>query len=317
MSMEPIFFTPVPRPWDTRRFKGGGGGSAPAPDPMIGQAALKEAELGERALNWYQDIYEKERPMREGEYASQQKVVDAGLAAQKVQTDISKDYWDTYKDVFQPIEKGIAAEAQGYDTAARRDEEAGAAQAEVAKSFNAARENMQRTNMSFGIAPGQGRFDDSSLKMGIEEAKASAGAGTMARKNVETMGWAKRMDAAGLGRGVASGQATATQIGLAGAGQASGATSAAGAARRADTATAGQGFGIGMQGWQNAGSLALGGYNSQLNAWNAQQQQRQRSSAGIGSLVGTVAGAGIGWMATGTPMGAVYGAGIGGRAMGG
>jgi hypothetical protein len=311
---EPIFFTPRARPWDMRRYKGGSS-SAPAADPLVGQAAMKQADIAEGALNWYKDVYEKEAPQRAAEYATQQKVTEAGLETSKLQNDIAADYWKQYKDVYQPLEKGIVADAEGYDTAARRDQESGAAQADVSKSFDAVRSNMQRQNMGYGIAPGQGRFDDSSLKMGIEQAKASAGAGTAARKGVETQGWARKLDAASLGRNLPSNQATATQVGLAASGQASGATSAAGAGRRADTAGMGQGYGIGMQGYQSAGSLALGGYNAQLNAWNAQNQSNQRSSAGIGAAFGTIAGAGIGWMAGG-PAGAMYGAGIGSQAGG-
>jgi hypothetical protein len=51
-------------------------------------------------------------------------------------------------------------------------------------------------------------------RQAIQEAAAKAAAGNTARTNTETVGSAKMMDAAGIGRGVISNQATQAQIGL-------------------------------------------------------------------------------------------------------
>jgi hypothetical protein len=309
--MEPIFFTPRPRPWDTRRHKGGGS-SAPAADPLIGQAAMKQAEIAEDALGWYRDIYEKETPQREAEYATQQKVAEEGLKTQQTQNKIAADWQKEYEEVFRPLTRGIVADAQAYDTPERREQQAGEAIADVNSAFDAAGALRRREMEGFGIAPGQGRYNDDVLKEGIGRASAAAGAGTPARRNVELQGYARKMDAASLGLGVPGSQATATQVALQAGGAASGATATGGAGRRADTGTMGQGYGIAIGGWQGAGNTALAGYRSQLDGWNADQSRRAQSSAGIGRFVGTVAGAGIGY-AAGGPVGMAYGASAGSR----
>lgn len=54
-----------------------------------------------------------------------------------------------------------------------------------------------------------------------------------------------------------------------------------------------KGFGGAMQGYNNQGNIAQNQYNSQVQAWSAQQQSAGASSAGLMGGIGTIAGAGI------------------------
>lgn len=53
------------------------------------------------------------------------------------------------------------------------------------------------------------------------------------------------------------------------------------------------GFSGAMQGYANQGSILNNLYGNQLNAWGVQQQANGQASAGTGSMIGTIVGAGI------------------------
>ena len=100
--------------------------------------------------------------------------------------------------------------------------------------------------------------------MSMAEATAKAGAANKARTNVETQGYARTMDAANLGRGLASNQATSAGVAL---NAGNSAVSNAGMTLTQGNAAAaqmGQGFNTAIQGNQSAGNLY--GMSGQLDA---------------------------------------------------
>lgn len=94
--------------------------------------------------------------------------------------------------------QGIGRDAEGYDTAQRREDMANRARAGVQQQGDAAMERQQRGLSRMGVNPSSGR----SLSMGNQSALAMAsgmaGADRGARQTVEDTGWGRRMDAAGL-----------------------------------------------------------------------------------------------------------------------
>lgn len=275
---------------------------APAPDPNIGIAAQQNAEVAHEALQFSKDMYADYKPYLE---RLAQKSIDIGDMQQKIAEDQAAqatDYTDYMKGTFRPVEQSLVDEAQSYDAATKGAANADRAETEVNKAYDAQQKNIDINNMGFGINPNSGRTQALQRRFGVEKAADVADARTKAYNDAETVGWAKRMDAAGLGRNLPSNQATSAGL----------ATSAGSSA--VNTAQApGQGFGIGqnimnsgygtaISGNNSAGNLYLGQYGAQMQGWNAQQQANATSSAGIGSLVGTIGGAFIGG-----PMGAAAG----------
>ncbi|MES2415081.1 MAG: tail fiber domain-containing protein [Pseudomonadota bacterium] len=189
--------------------------SAPAVDNS-GQnaAALQQAGLSAEQLAWSKEIYAETADDRA--YATEQakKISEAALESMQVQTNLAKDYDSYNKEVFRPLEKGIVADAVGYDTAERRDQMAGQAIADVDSQAVAARDTMAREAMARGVDPSSGNFAASQGAFGVREAAAKAAAGNTARTQVETIGAARKMDAANLGRGLASSQATSAGLAL-------------------------------------------------------------------------------------------------------
>ena len=134
--------------------------------------------------------------------------------------------------------------------------------------------------LSRGGDVNSGNFTAALAGAGVREAAAKAGAGNTARKNVEAVGAAKVADAAALGRGIASTNATQTQLGL----QAG--NSAVGNAQVPGNITNQQ-----IAGMNATGSAAIGGNSSAGNLLLG-QYNAQNAAAGDGGLgaLGNVAG---------------------------
>ena len=247
----------------------GMGGDAPSPDPLIGQSAMGNTKIAADTLQWYKDKDAEMKPFRDEatQIALRQARTQADTAdKQNLRADETYDYT---KSTFRPLEQRIATDALGYDTAARRNAEAAQAQADIGTAADAGRANLVREIQSRGGDINSGNFTASLANAGIREAAIKAGAGNQARKNVEAVGAAKLADAANLGRGIATSNATTTQLGL----QAgNSAVSNAQAPINIDAARGSQmaqGAGTAISGNSSAGNLLLGQYNAQADASRA------------------------------------------------
>lgn len=260
--------------------------SAPAVDNS-GQnaAALQQAGLSAEQLAWSKAIYAETADDRA--YATEQakKISDASLESMQVQTNLAKDYDSYNKEVFRPLEKGIVADAVGYDTAERRDQMAGQAIADVDSQAVAVRDQMAREAMARGVDPSSGNFAASQGAFGVREAAAKAAAGNAARTQVETIGAARKMDAANLGRGLASSQATSAGLALT-------AGNSAGAAAQQPLAAAQSGAQILNSGAAGAQQGLAGAAQTYGQIADNQVRANQNSNAaGLWGALGQVGGA--------------------------
>lgn len=187
--------------------------STPNTDGM-NAAALAQANLSKEQLDWAKQIYAQTAPDRAAATERANAVSDAQLAQMNQQTAIAQDYADYNKSTFRPLERGIVDQANTYDTQSRRDAEAGKAVADVGQQVDAARGEQVRNLERIGVDPSSGRALALHGTMGLGEAAAKAGAAQKARTQVETTGFARKMDAASLGRGLASSQSTAAGLAL-------------------------------------------------------------------------------------------------------
>lgn len=218
-----------------------GGGSAPKPDPRIGEAALRTAEIGENYMDWMK---------------GQAKITNAWADEDR----------DRYKQTFEPLQDEFIAEAQAYDTPARREKEATSAVADVRQQAEIAEAASDRKAMAQGIDPRSGRYADTTRRRDMDTALASAGAGNMARRRVEDTGRALRADAVNMGSGFAVNPATS--IGISNSATGSGASAA-------------------MRGNQQMGDMLNQDYQNRYSAY----QDSQANKAGIFGAIGTAAGA--------------------------
>ena len=256
--------------------------SPSAPD-MSGAnaAALQQAQLSKEQLDWAKQIYGETAPDRAAATARANEVSDAQLGAMKSQTALSEDYANYNKSTFRPLEQGIVADAQNYDSAARTEQAVGAAQADVNAGFSNAQDQQSRNLSRMGVNPSSGK----SLALGnansIAQASALAGASNNARKTIEMQGYARKADAANMGRGLASSQATSAGIAT------NQGNSAASNGAMSGNINA-QGNQIMTQGYSGAQQGLSGAANTYLGVANVQQKSGDNS--GLWGAVGNVAG---------------------------
>lgn len=217
-----------------------GGGSAPKPDKNIGIAALKSAETGEQLLSWMKDQSEITNAWAEDDRARE-------------------------VDVFRPLQDAYIAEAQGWDSAARKGQQAAQAVGDVRQQERMAGQTRIRQAMAMGVNPNSGRFNSASAKAGLDGALAAVGAGNLARRRVEAEAESKRANAINMGAGLAVNPATS--IGLSNGAMSNGASGA-------------------MQGYNQQGSLLNTQYQQQMQSWQAGQQGLMGVAGGAGALLG-------------------------------
>ena len=308
-------------------FGKGSGGSAPTPDPAIGQAAMKNAEVGEQWLGFAREQFTEGNARLEVMDNLTQQVIQQQINTQdranewaqedrdrykKVFQPLQDEYVEQaredrqrYKTVFQPLEDDFVNTAKNYDSAENQDRAAAEAAADVQKATDAQRDISSRSMASMGINPNSGRFAGVSRADSTNAALATAGASNTARRQVRDQALNLKSSAINLGSGLKNTMASAINVGAglpASTIASSGLGLNAGNSAINNNATAnndfykntgvmGQGFGGAMQGYNNQGSILNNLYGSQVNAWAAQQQANATSAAGIGQLVGTGIGA--------------------------
>ena len=286
-------FQPRGRQQGMRFYGKGGGGSAPAPDPAIGAAALENVELGRDWLEFAKDQFAEGNERQADTDALNTKVINQQLATQDQANTWAQEDRGRTKTVFQPVEDAFVKTAQEYDTPAKQAEAAAAAKADVMSSAATQQQASARQMASMGISPDSGRFAGITRAQDTNTALAAAGAQNNARQVVRDKGLALKADAINMGKGLASSTAAAYGIGT-NAGNSAVANNASGNQNfYANQGVMGQGFSGAIGANNSAGNMLGNLYGNQLQAWNAQQQANATSAAGIGSLFGTVAGAGI------------------------
>lgn len=257
-----------------------GGKSAPAPDYAPLASASKEAAqimggLGREQLAFARQQYGEISPYLR-DIATQQQ------AAQNQQMQQAQDYYDYQTSTYRPVERGLVQQAQQFDTADYRNQLASQAAADAGRAFGQTQAATQRAMGAMGVNPNSGRFAGLQNQNAVALAAQKAATMTGTRQQAEQMGWARKLDVTGLGRGL-PGASTAAYQGATGAGTAAG-NSYMGAGNQfmggatAAGNTMGQGLNTQMQGLSNIVSTQGSVYN---NAMNAQ-----------GEMFGSVLGAG-------------------------
>jgi hypothetical protein len=184
-----------------------GSKGAPPPDyaPLAeasAEAARIQAGLGREQLAFAREQYDRSAPILES-IANQQ------MAAQSEQMAQARDYYNYQRDTYRPLERGIVADAQRFNTEAYQNQLAGQAAADAGRAFGISQQQNQRAMASMGANPNSGRFAGMQNASGLQQAAMRANAMTGARNQAQQMGYARKLDAAGLGRGLAGASAAA------------------------------------------------------------------------------------------------------------
>lgn len=194
-----------------------GGKSAPAPDytPMANaskESALVARDLGQQQIDFAKMQYADILP-----YV--QNIAKQQMAAQSEQMRQAQDYYNYMQGTFRPIERGLAKEAAAAGSEAEQAAAAARASADVERAFGAQRGALTRELARAGVDPSSGRMAGGLRSLAAQQALAQASGMTGARNQQKQIGYARRLDVAGIGRGL-PGASTAAYGGATGAGSA-------------------------------------------------------------------------------------------------
>jgi len=267
--------------------------SAPAPDPLIGQAAWKQAQTGEAMLEFAKTAWADSNKRQDRIDELTEEVTRQQLGISRDQEKWAREDRDRYKNVFQPIEDEFIAEAKDYGSQERQAQAAAEANADVQTQAAAAREAGLRQSASLGINPASGRYAGINRGADVATGLAAAGAQNTARQQQRDKGLALKADIANMGKGLPAQSAATMGLGLQAGAGAIGMNQNNQQMRNASTNIMNSGFSGAMQGWAGAGSTMNSLYNSQLSAWQAENQMKAANASGIGSFLGNVVGGAI------------------------
>lgn len=261
-----------------------GGKSAPAPDYSQLAAVSREAvaageRIAQRQFDFSERQYEELSPIFREIAAGQ-------IAAQDEQLAQARDYYQYMQETFRPVERGIVEDAMAFSTESYRERMAGEAAAAAGRAFTNLQRSASRADAARGLNPNSPAARALRQQANIEMAASRSQQMTSARDRAEQLGYARQLDAAGLGRGLAGASAGA-YAGSVGAGTAGVNTSmAAGnqymAGLGAGAGTMMSGYQTGLQGYGNIVNSQTSIYNNAMNA----QGEFLGSVMGLGGQLG-------------------------------
>lgn len=243
----------------------------------INENARKSGQLAEESLNWFKGEMARTQGQRDAATQAQIDVAQQQVATMAQQNKIAEEYDAYRKATFQPLEESIVADAQGYDTAERRESAANEAGADVQAALQGRTAAATRSLARMGYDPTATTSRDVA-----SEALALAGAKTGARRLVENTGRALKMDAASLGRNLPSAQVAAVSAGTGAGSVASGAAGGAVNSLNSGGDLMGSGY-----------RTALAGYGAAGDLYGQSARLSQVDNSGLWGAVGQVGGAAI------------------------
>lgn len=253
-----------------------------APDTSRQDAVAEDmAKLSQEQWDWVKAEYEKSAGDRAASAQTARDVSAQQLQGLTLQNKLTEGYAQDRETLYRPLEQQMVQEAQAYDTPERREAAAGKAVADAGIQLDLAQAAQRRNLTRMGVDPSSGASLATGNQMSLGEAAVKTGAANKAREQVELQGYARKADAAQMGRGNASAQATSAGI----------ATSTGNSAvtnSQQPNLVNNQGIGVVQSGANSALSGMSGAAGIYQNSSNLQAQAGDNSSmwGALGSLGG-------------------------------
>jgi hypothetical protein len=131
---------------------------------------------------------------------------NAAADSTRLQGEIARDQWNRYKEIYEPLERGLVKDAQDYDSPENYAKAAGDAQATVSSQFGKARDRLGRTP---GLDPSTPGAAASMIGLDLAQAATDATQQNAARQRVKDVAYARKTDALSLGKGLAANASSA------------------------------------------------------------------------------------------------------------
>ena len=176
-----------------------GKSSPPPPDTSILAASSVEtanigAALGREQMGAAREQFNANQ-------AQMKPIIDAQVATMNQNVAQGQDYYDYMVANQRPVEERLNAEAMAAGTAAKQEEAAGTAIADARAGTTHQMDQAMRTGARYGMSPAQ-IASRMGTDMAVGNTQATVAAANGARKQEEALGWAKKLDVAGLYRGL-------------------------------------------------------------------------------------------------------------------
>src|SRR5688500_2425041 len=107
----------------------------PKPDPLIGQAAKQQADIGRQQLDVAKQQLEWEKDRASVQDPLIQRVVDQQIASGDANAARAESQWQVYRNLFAPIEERIVKDANDFDSTERKERMAAEAVGDVARGY--------------------------------------------------------------------------------------------------------------------------------------------------------------------------------------
>jgi hypothetical protein len=235
------------------------------------------ADLGREQLAFAQQQYGEMAPLA-------RQIADQQMATQRELMDMGREDRQYQIETFRPMERGLVADAERFSTEGFREQQARDAAAAAGRAFGGIQDSSMRAMASRGINPASGAGMAMQTQGNLGLAAQRAGAMTGARNQAEQMGFARRMDVTGLGRGL-GGAAVGAYGAATGAGSAGMTTSMAPGGQYM------QGMGQGASTIGAGRQMLQGGLGNILNTQGSVYGAAMNQSDPVMGLVGTGIGA--------------------------
>jgi hypothetical protein len=253
----------------------GGGDTPPAPDTTAMAGATKEA--AEIAAAQADRVLAESTRQYDRNMEVAKPVIDSQLETMRQTNAQGKDYYEYLVDQQRPVERALNTEAMAAGSEAKQKEAVDRAVADSQGSYTRALNQGLRQARRYGINPAN------VTSTSVQQAAQTAAAATGARDKEIALGTAKKMDVAGLYRGLPGASTGAYGVAINAGNSAVNNSMAPGAGMQAGTLAAAnlatQGGQFKMQG---AGQIL----NANQNTYQSQLQSNSASSAGLGNLLG-------------------------------
>ena len=263
--------------------------SAPAPDPRMAEASLRQIQLAE---DKWADYQANERPWLQGlaneALGIQRRSADSASALSDYQLENMKFNDNRYRTVGIPFEDRLLADVNRFDSKGYKDQQVAGAKADVQEAMDNAQAETTRGLMRRGVNPGSGMALATRGMQDIGKATALATAANKTRMAADQIGLSTKMSMYGGMKGLAG-------LGNANAALATGALGtglgAAGGINATGAGVVGAGnstFGTSMSG-MSAGINGLGQYTqlgqnaANINAQNDPFNMMLGAAAGVGT----------------------------------
>jgi hypothetical protein len=251
------------------------------------ESAQLQYDLGRETLDFNRQYYnEVIKPSAERDLKLREDLQAELLPAMREQRQFAADQRQYYTDTFQPLERQMVRDAEGYDSAENVNRRMGIAAANVNQQYSNAAGQQARNLTRYGINPNSSAFARANANLVNQQALAAAGMQTGAAFDTMDKAIALRAGAANFGRNMPN---TAAQFGSLANNTAGNAAGISGAGVN----TAGAAGNFMNQGFGLAGNLNASGAGIDNNIFNNNVRLGMMQSQGVGQLFAGI-GQGLG-----------------------